>query len=89
MSPTSVVLEYLLRATKPLDPYSAYLTPDQLNEVLLADRGEISWAWGSSLKAQEGALLIVRVISNSPAPTGGILAGDRILAVNGPIDGGS
>jgi carboxyl-terminal processing protease len=77
-----VVLEYLCGATNSLDPYSAYLTPDQLNDVYAQIEGNFV-GLGVELKAQEGTLVIVRVITGSPAEEGGVRAGDRILAVDG------
>ncbi len=82
MSPTVVVLEYLCGATNSLDPYSAYLTPDQLAEVYSQIDGNFV-GLGIELKAQGGALLIVRVIGGSPAEQAGVRAGDRIVAVDG------
>ena len=78
----AVVLEYLCGATNALDPYSTYLTPDQLNDVYAQIEGNFV-GLGVELKAQDGGLAIVRVISGSPAEEAGIRAGDRILAVNG------
>jgi len=80
--PTAVVLEYLCGAANTLDPYSAYLTPDQLNDVYSQIEGNFV-GLGIELRAKEGALLIVRVISGSPAETAGLRSGDRILAVDG------
>lgn len=82
LSPTAAVLEYLCGATNSLDPYSAYLTPDQLNEVYAQIEGNFI-GLGIELKAEDGALLIVRVISGSPAQEAGILAGDRIVSIDG------
>ena len=82
LSPTVVILEYLCGATNSLDPYSAYLTPDQLSEVYSQIDGSFV-GLGIELKAQGGALVIVRVISGSPAEQAGVRAGDRILAVDG------
>ncbi len=79
---TAVVLEYLCGLTNTLDPYSSYLTPDQLNEVYSQIEGNFV-GLGVELKAEDGSLLIVRVIPGSPAEEGGILSGDRILAVDG------
>jgi carboxyl-terminal processing protease len=84
ISPTAVVLEYLCGATNSLDPYSAYLTPDQLAEVYSQIEGNFV-GLGVELKTQSGMLAIVRVISGSPAELAGIRAGDRILAVNGRL----
>ena len=82
IAPSVVVLECLCGATNALDPYSAYLTPDQLNEVYAQIEGNFV-GLGVELKAKEGALVIVRVISGSPAEEAGVRAGDRILAVDG------
>jgi len=82
IAPTAVILEYLCGAANTLDPYSAYLTPDQLTDVYAQIEGNFV-GLGIELKAQDGALLIVRVIGGSPAEAGGIRPGDRIVAVDG------
>jgi len=82
INPTVVVLEYLCGATNALDPYSAFLTPNQLNEVYAQIEGNFV-GLGVELKALDGGLVIVGVISGSPAEQAGIRAGDRILSVDG------
>jgi carboxyl-terminal processing protease len=82
LAPTVVILEYLCGATNSLDPYSSFLTPDQLGEVYSQIDGSFV-GLGVELKAQDGGLVIVRVISGSPAEQAGVRAGDRILAVDG------
>jgi carboxyl-terminal processing protease len=82
LSPTVVILEYLCGATNSLDPYSSFLTPDQLGEVYSQIDGSFV-GLGVELKAQDGGLVIIRVISGSPAEQAGVRAGDRIIAVNG------
>jgi carboxyl-terminal processing protease len=84
ISPTAVALEYLSGATNSLDPYSAFLTPDQLAEVYSQIEGNFV-GLGVELKTQAAALVIVRVITGSPAQRAGIRAGDRIVAVNGRL----
>ncbi len=79
-----MVLEYLCGATNSLDPYSAYLTPDQLNEVYAQIEGNFV-GLGVELKAQDGMLAIVRVITGSPAEEAGVRAGDQILVVDGRV----
>ncbi len=81
---SAVVLEYLCGAANCLDPYSAYLTPEQLKEVYSQIEGNFV-GLGIELKAAEGSLLIVRVITASPAKQAGISAGDRILSVGGQL----
>ncbi|HEX3659545.1 MAG TPA: S41 family peptidase [Pirellulales bacterium] len=79
---TAVTLEYVSGATNALDQYSTYLTAGQLNEVYSQIEGNFV-GLGVELKAADGALLIVKVITGSPAQRGGILANDRIVAVDG------
>jgi carboxyl-terminal processing protease len=80
--PSATVMEYLCGAANCLDPYSTYLTPDQLAEVYSQIEGNFV-GLGVELKAQDGGLLIMRVIPNSPAKRGGLREGDRIVAVDG------
>jgi len=82
LAPTIVILEYLCGATNSLDPYSAFLTPDQLSEVYSQIDGSFV-GLGIELKAQAGSLVIVRVIGGSPAEQAAARAGDRIVAVDG------
>jgi carboxyl-terminal processing protease len=76
------VLEYVSGATGGLDEYSAYLTSDQLSDVYSQIEGNFV-GLGIELKAQDNALLIVKVITGSPAEASGIRAGDKITAVDG------
>jgi len=80
LPPAALILEFACGATNTLDPYSAYLTPAQLAEVYSQIEGNFV-GLGVELKAQDGALQVVRVISGSPAQKNGIRAGDRIVAV--------
>ena len=82
LSTTAVLLEYVCGATGALDEYSAFLTGDQLNDVYSQIEGNFV-GLGIELKASEGSLLIVKVISGSPAEQSGIKAQDRIVAVDG------
>jgi carboxyl-terminal processing protease len=82
IAPSATVMEYLCGAASCLDPYSTYLTPDQLAEVYSQIEGNFV-GLGVELKAQDGGLLIVRVIPNSPAQRGGLHEGDRIVAIDG------
>ena len=77
---SAVILEFLCGATNSLDPYSAYLTPNQLSEVYSQIEGNFVGI-GVELKPVNGALNVVRSIPGSPAQQGGILAGDRIVAI--------
>ncbi|HWA97104.1 MAG TPA: S41 family peptidase, partial [Pirellulales bacterium] len=82
ISEAATVLEFVSGATNSLDSYSTFLTPGQLNEVYSQIEGNFV-GLGVELKASEGSLLIVKVITGSPAERAGIVAGDRIVAVDG------
>ena len=82
LNQTATILEFVASAANGLDDYSAYLTADQLREVYEQIEGNFV-GLGVELKAEAGALLIVHVIPGSPAQRAGILANDRIVAVDG------
>ncbi len=79
---SATVMEYTCGATNSLDDYSAYLTADQLRDVYSQIDGNFV-GLGVELKSSEGSLLIVNIISGSPAQRSGMRAGDRIVAVDG------
>jgi carboxyl-terminal processing protease len=78
----SIALEYACAAIGALDAYSSYLTSDQLNDVYSQIEGNFV-GLGIELKANTGALQIVKVITGSPADRVGLKAGDRISEVDG------
>lgn len=82
LAEAATVQEYISGATNSLDAYSAFLTAGQLNEVYSQIEGNFV-GLGIELKSDHGALLIVKVITNSPAQRSGIVDGDRIVAVDG------
>ncbi|MFZ5829344.1 MAG: S41 family peptidase [Planctomycetota bacterium] len=82
ISPTIVALEFVCGAANALDNYSAYLTPDQLSEVYSQIEGNFV-GLGVELKVQNRALVLLRVISGSPAELAGLKRGDTIIAVDG------
>jgi len=86
VAPTAVIMEFLCGATNALDPYSTYLTPAQLTEVYAQIEGNFV-GLGVELKAQNGRLMIVRIIPGSPAAEEGVQAGEQILAVDGQSTG--
>lgn len=82
LGPVATALEFTSAASCGLDSYSSFLTPDQLRDVYSQIEGNFV-GLGVELKADRGALLIVRVIPGSPAEQAGIQDGDRIVAVDG------
>jgi carboxyl-terminal processing protease len=78
----AAVLEFTCAAAHSLDPYSSYLTGDQLDELFAQIEGNFV-GLGIELKADNDSLLIVNVIPGGPAEEAGIVAQDRIVEVDG------
>jgi carboxyl-terminal processing protease len=82
LNETATLMEFTAAASGSLDHYSSYLTADQLRDIYSQIEGNFV-GLGVELKADNGSLLIVRVIPHSPAEQAGVLANDRITAVDG------
>jgi carboxyl-terminal processing protease len=69
-----------------LDPHSAFLDPEEFDEIRISTTGEYSGV-GIEVALEDGAVKVVTPIENTPAARAGVLAGDTILAVDGvPVD---
>lgn len=69
-----------------LDPHSTYLDREKFNEVRISTSGEYSGV-GIEVTLDKGAVRVLTAIEESPAAAAGVLAGDRILAVDDvPVD---
>ena len=65
-----------------LDPYSSYLTPQevaQMNGPVSKEKGDI----GLEISKRFGYINVVSTISNSPADRAGLMTGDILEAING------
>jgi carboxyl-terminal processing protease len=82
ISQPTAILEYACGASGRLDDYSTYLTSGQLTDVYAQIDGNFV-GLGVELKADGDSLLIVDVISGSPAANAGIRSSDRVLEVDG------
>lgn len=83
LSRVAVVMEYIFGGCNALDDYSNFLTPNRLNELYGNIDGEFVGI-GIEIKAEAGkGLLLVNVLSESPAERGGAQAGDYIVAIDG------
>jgi carboxyl-terminal processing protease len=82
VSSSAVIMEYVCGAVASLDEYSSFLTSGQLDEVFSQIEGNFV-GLGVELKSEESALLVVSVIAGGPAAKSGLVAGDRIVAVDG------
>jgi len=69
-----------------LDPHSAYLDPEQFEEIRVSTTGEYSGV-GIEVALENGIVTVVNPIEDTPAYKAGVLAGDRIVAVDDvPVD---
>jgi len=64
-----------------LDPHSRFESRLEFERQSALERGEL-FTVGVALEEVEGAATIFSVVPRSPAAKGGVLAGDRIVAVN-------
>ncbi|MBU2489184.1 MAG: S41 family peptidase [Proteobacteria bacterium] len=65
-----------------LDPHSSFLPPEAFKELQIDTRGEFG-GLGIVIALKDGVLTVVAPIEGTPAHKAGILAGDRILTVEG------
>ena len=68
------------------EPFTRYLDPSEL----VADKDDIDGAYtgvGVTLGGSRAEPVIEKVLADSPAARGGVLVGDRLLAVNGRLIG--
>lgn len=65
-----------------LDPHSAFLDPEQFDEIRISTTGEYSGV-GIEVALENGVVKVITPIEDTPAFRAGVLAGDRILAVDG------
>ena len=82
LNPVFVMMEFTCGVVNSLDPHTAYLTPNQLNDQLAATSGNLV-GLGVDLRSDRDSLLIFRVLPGSPAEESGLKERDRILAVDG------
>jgi carboxyl-terminal processing protease len=80
---TPVVLEYVFASCNALDDYSSYLTPSRLDDLYNNIEGEFVGI-GIEMKAESGkGMLLMNVLSESPAEEGGARIGDWIVSIDG------
>ncbi|MDR1478641.1 MAG: S41 family peptidase [Planctomycetaceae bacterium] len=82
LNPVILLMEFTCGIVNSLDPYTTYLTPNQLNDTYSMISGNFV-GLGVELKSDRESLMIVRVISGSPAKEAGLIDGDRIHSVDG------
>lgn len=69
-----------------LDPHSAFLDPEEFDEIRISTTGEYSGV-GIEVALENGVVKVVKPIDDAPAQRAGVLAGDTIVAVDDvPVD---
>ncbi len=83
MGAAPVVLEFVYGCADALpDDYTAYLTPDKLDDMFATIDGNFV-GLGVELKTDDEGLKLVGVIRGGPAAEAGLKQGDRIVAISG------
>ena len=65
-----------------LDPHSAYLSPESLNDMQVQTRGEFG-GLGIEVKMENGLVKVISPIDDTPAAKAGVLPGDFISHLDG------
>jgi carboxyl-terminal processing protease len=88
MNPSPIVMEFIYGCADALpDDYTAYLTPDKLDDMFATIDGNFV-GLGVELKTDDIGLKLVGVIRGGPAAEAGLKGGDRITAIGGfPVKG--
>ena len=85
--PAITIMEMTAAAVGGLDEYSSFLTTGQLDDLYAQIEGKFV-GLGVELKGATDGLLVVHVISNSPAERSGLRPGDHVVAIGGKPLGG-
>jgi len=65
-----------------LDPHSSFMTPDMYKEMQIDTQGEFQGI-GITIGVRDGILTVIAPIDDTPAFRAGILAGDKIVMIEG------
>lgn len=65
-----------------LDPYSQYITPDQMEDLRIETEGEFT-GLGIEVILRDGILTVITPMLGSPAFKAGVMAGDKIINIDG------
>lgn len=82
LAPAAVAMEFAYGACDSLDDYTAYLSPDRLEDLFAVIDGNFV-GLGVELKTDDQGLKLVGVIPGGPAAEAGIKAGEKIVQIGG------
>lgn len=71
------------------DPYSAYLTEEEYNNIMISTTGEYQGIGVTIAPDDNGLINVVSPIDGSPADHAGVKTGDKIISVGGKTYDGS
>ncbi len=71
------------------DPYSAYLTEQEYNDIMISTTGEYQGIGVTIAPDDNGLINVVSPIDGSPADKAGVKTGDKIVSVGGKTYDGS
>ena len=69
---------------KSLDPYTVYISEEQIEDFRFATTGEYGGI-GATIKKRDNKTLISELYENSPASKNGIFPGDEIISIDGVL----
>ena len=67
---------------KSLDPYTVYISEEQIEDFRFATTGEYGGI-GATIKKRDKKTLISELYENSPASKNGLIPGDEIISIDG------
>lgn len=82
LSPDELLRAAVLGITKATDPYSQYLAEEDMGDFDILTTGKYGGV-GSAIRQQGDYVIFAEPYKGSPAAEAGIVAGDKILAING------
>jgi len=83
----AITEEIIPNLLEKLDPHSIYIPPKELQEVNESLRGNFDGI-GVQFNMQNDTILIIQTVRGGPSEKAGLLAGDRIISVDGvPVAG--
>lgn len=82
VSPDDMLRAAVLGITKATDPYSQYLSEEDMSAFDIMTTGKYGGV-GSAIRQKDGGVIFAEPYKGSPADQAGIKTGDRILAING------
>ena len=69
---------------KSLDPYTVYISEEQIEDFRFATTGEYGGI-GATIKKRDNKTLVSELYENSPASENGLIPGDEIISIDGVL----